>query len=220
MNPLTGRTTTFGFENVAEGPFQSSEDPLLAQNVPTNNGMRVRKLQAILALVDCREEDGGFHAVPGFQHYISTWAKENQRLCLKSNNSRDPTTVQISEDDPIREHVQCMPIRKGSLLIWDSRLPHGNYPNNSNRMRIIQYLHMAPIADEALRPFPLVQQDFPDTFQLTELGEKLYGFASWESAVAQKRFQETKNSEFLEQVNYERLVRDTMKFLCQKNKKN
>ncbi len=104
--------------------------------------MRVRKLQAILALVDCREEDGGFHAVPGFQHYIATWAKENEQLCIRSNQGEDPTTVQIPEDDPIREHIQHMPIRKGSLLVWNSCLPHGNYPNNSNRMRIIQYLHM------------------------------------------------------------------------------
>ncbi|CAF3981515.1 unnamed protein product, partial [Rotaria sp. Silwood1] len=65
-----------------------------------------------------------------------------------------------------------MPIRKGSLLVWDTRLPHGNYPNNSNQMRIIQYLHMAPIADEALRPFPLSKEDLPEAFQLTDLGEK------------------------------------------------
>jgi hypothetical protein len=220
MNPLTGRTTTYGFEHAAENHFQPSKDPLLAQNLPTNNGMRVRKLQAILALVDCREEDGGFHAVPGFQHYIATWAKENERVCLRSNQGGDPTTVQIPADDPMREHIQRMPIRKGSLLVWDSRLPHGNYPNNSNRMRIIQYLHMAPIADEALRSFPLTKEDLPESFQLTELGEKLYGFKSWESAVAQKRFRETKNSEFSARAGYERFVRHTMKDLCQKSKNN
>jgi ectoine hydroxylase-related dioxygenase (phytanoyl-CoA dioxygenase family) len=220
MNPLTGRATTFGYEHVAERHCQPSQDPLTAQNQPTNNGMRARKLQAVLALVDCRKEDGGFHAVPGFQHYIATWAKENEKVCLRSNYGGDPTTVQIPPDDPIREHIQCMPIRKGSLLVWDSRLPHGNYPNNSNQMRIIQYLHMAPVADEALRPFPLLQEDLPETFQLTELGEKLYGFQPWESAVAQKRFQEKRNPIFSEEANYDRLVRHTMKELWQKSKKN
>ncbi|UJR07141.1 hypothetical protein I4U23_011429 [Adineta vaga] len=212
MNPLTGRTTTYGFEHASESHFESSKNPLLAQNISTNNGMRVRKLQAILALVDCREEDGGFHAVPGFQHYITTWTKHNQNLCLRSNQSRDPTTVQIPADDSIREYIQRMPIRKGSLLVWDSRLPHGNYPNNSNRMRIVQYLHMAPIADEALRPFPLKKEDLPENFQLTNLGEKLYGFVPWESILAQKRFEETKNSRFEDEVNQERLTRDTTKF--------
>ncbi|CAF1548010.1 unnamed protein product [Rotaria magnacalcarata] len=220
MNPLTGRTTTYGFEYTAESHFEPSDDPLSAQNKSTNNGMRVRKLQAILALVDCRQQDGGFHAVPGFQHYIATWTKSNHKLCLRSNQSSDPTTVQIPWDDPIREHIQCMPIRKGSLLVWDSRLPHGNYPNSSNQMRIIQYLHMAPIADEALRPFPLLKEDLPETFQLTELGEKLYGFKSWESDLAQHRFQEQKNPEILCQVNYERLERAIMKDRCDTKTKN
>ena len=160
MNPLTGRASTFGFEHVAEGHFESSENPLHAKNIPTNNAMRKRKLQAILALVDCREEDGGFHAVPGFQHYIATWTRQNQDIYLCANHGGDPTTVQIPMNDPIRQHIQCMPIRKGSLLAWDSRLPHGNYSNNSNGMRIVQYLHMAPITDEAVRPFPLLKRDF------------------------------------------------------------
>jgi ectoine hydroxylase-related dioxygenase (phytanoyl-CoA dioxygenase family) len=116
--------------------------------------MSLRKLQAILALVDCLEEDGGFHAVPSCQNYITTWTNQNQQLCLHSNQSKDSITVQILTNDSIREHVQRMPIRKGSLLVWNSRLPHRNYPNHSNRMRIIQDLHMVPIAYEVLRPYP------------------------------------------------------------------
>ncbi|CAF1628982.1 unnamed protein product [Adineta ricciae] len=211
MNPLTGRSTTFGFESVAEGHFDSSSDPLTAQIKPTNNGMRVRKLQGILALVDCREEDGGFHAVPGFQHFIQTWTKKNQQLCIDTNHGGDPTTVQIPKDDPIRQYIQRMPIRKGSLLVWDTRLPHGNFPNNSNQMRIVQYLHMAPISDEAIRPYPLTKEDLPSEFRLSDLGEKLYGFKSWESSLAKKRFREERNPRVLETANFERQVRTVMK---------
>jgi len=220
MNPLTGRATTYGFENVGESHFDSSTDPFEAQNKPYNNGMRIRKLQGILALVDCREEDGGFHAVPGFQHFIQTWTKKNEQLCLDTNQSGDPTTVQIPKDDPIRQHIQRMPIRKGSLLIWDSRLPHGNFPNNSNRMRIVQYLHMAPVTDEAIRPFPLSKDDLPLKFHLTDLGRKLYGFKSWESNLAKKRFQEKRNSQVLERADYERQVRNVMKADFENNTKN
>ncbi|CAF1274188.1 unnamed protein product [Didymodactylos carnosus] len=208
MNPLTGRSTTYGFEHVAEGHFDASKNPLMAQNVPTNNGMRVRKLQGIVALADCREEDGGFHAVPGFQNFISTWTSQNQQVCLDANQGGDPTTIQIPKNDPIRKHIQRMPIRKGSLLVWDSRLPHGNFPNNSNRMRIVQYMHMAPVADEALRSFPLTKEDLPATFQLTELGEKLYGFKPWQSTRARKRFQEKRNPVVVEQASRERIARD------------
>ncbi len=211
MNPLTGRATTFGFEHVGEGHTESSPDPLQAQNQLGNNGMRIRKLQGILALVDCREEDGGFHAVPGFQHFIQTWTKQNEQLCLDSNRSGDPTTVQIPEDDPIRKHIQRMPIRKGSLLVWDSRLPHGNFPNNSSGMRIVQYLHMAPVADEAIRPYPLTKDDLPSNFQLTDLGEKLYGFKAWKSNTAKKRFREKRNPQILEQAEYGRQMRKAIK---------
>mgnify|MGYP001034898200 FL=1 len=211
MNPLTGRCTTYGFENVADSHFDSSEGPLNAQTKSTNNGMRIRKLQGIIALDDCREEDGGFHAVPAFQHFIQTWTKQNQQLCLDANQSGDPTTVQIPKDDPIREHIQRMPIRKGSLLIWDSRLPHGNYPNNSNHMRIVQYVHMAYASDEAIRPYPLTKDDLPEGFHLTNLGERLYGFKPWESDLAKKRFREKRNQRVLDQADFERQVRNTIK---------
>lgn len=218
MNPLTGRATTYGFENVAEGHTDRSENPLEAQQKPTNNGMYVRKLQGILALDDCREEDGGFHAVPGFQHFIRTWTKQNEQICLDSNDSMDPTTVQIPADDPIRQYIQRMPIRKGSLLVWDTRLPHGNYPNNSNRMRIVQYLHMAPIADQALRPYPISKEDLPAEFQLTELGGKLYGFQPWSSHLARRRFREKRNPRILEEVQYQREARKIMKTTIQGTK--
>lgn len=218
MNPLTGRATTYGFENVGESHNECSKDPFEAQNKSINNGMRIRKLQGILALADCREENGGFHAVPGFQHFIQTWTKQNEQVCLDSNKGGDPTTVQIPENDPIRQHIQRMPIRKGSLLVWDSRLPHGNYPNNSNAMRIVQYLHMAPVNDEAIRPYPLVKDDLPPNFQLTDLGNKLYGFQPWESNTAKKRFREERNSRILEQAEYERKVRNLVK--AESEKKN
>lgn len=210
MNPLTGRTTTYGFENVAEGHSVRSENPLKAQEKATNNGMRTRKLQGILALVDCRVEDGGFHAVPGFQHFIRTWTKQNEQICLNANQTFDPTTIQIPQDDPIRQHIQRMPIRKGSLLVWDSRLPHGNFPNNSNQMRIVQYLHMAPIADQALRPYPITKDDLPHQFHLSELGSKLYGFHPWSSSLARRRFREKRNPSVLEKVQYEREARHIM----------
>ncbi|CAF0719458.1 unnamed protein product [Adineta steineri] len=211
MNPLTGRATTYGFEHVGEGHFDSSKNPDAAINNPVNNGMRIRKLQGILALADCREEDGGFHAVPGFQHFIETWTKQNKQICIDANESGDPTTVQIPQDDPIRQYIQRMPIRKGSLLVWDSRLPHGNFPNNSSSMRIVQYLHMAPVNDEAIRSFPLSKDDLPSTFHLTDLGKKLYGFKSWESNIAKKRFREERNPQVLERVQYERNARNVIK---------
>jgi hypothetical protein len=86
-------------------------------------------------------------------------------------------------------------------------------------MRIVQYLHMAPVSDEALRPYPLSKNDLPNTFHLTHLGEKLYGFKSWESNLAKKRFREERNPRILDGAEYERQVRKVMKSEFEKNVK-
>lgn len=47
-------------------------------------------------------------------------------------------TCARAQDDPMRADIQRCPIRKGSLLIWSSYTPHGNYPNDSADPRMIQ----------------------------------------------------------------------------------
>ena len=39
-------------------------------------------------------------------------------------------------------------MRAGSLLIWDSRLPHGNYPNESSQFRMVQYITFFPAGEK------------------------------------------------------------------------
>lgn len=55
MNPYTNHVSAFGFEDKA---------------LKYGNGEEVLKVQGILALVDCTEKDGGFHAVPGFHKHV------------------------------------------------------------------------------------------------------------------------------------------------------
>jgi hypothetical protein len=78
-------------------------------------------------------------------------------------------------------HAQRAPIRAGDLLIWDARLLHCNYPNNSDRLRMVQYMQMKRADDPA---FSLLLQDrnlLPPEAELalTPLGERLLGFAPW-----------------------------------------
>ena len=37
-------------------------------------------------------------------------------------------------------------VPKGSLILWDRRLPHCNYPNDDNTFRIVEYIHYMPEA--------------------------------------------------------------------------
>lgn len=87
--------------------------------------------------------------------------------------------------DPIRNDIQKLPLRKGSLLIWHSAIPHGTFPNDSNRFRLIQYMKMAPASYPHVVPFYQSNSPFrpmypfPEDVQLTELGQKIYGFKPW-----------------------------------------
>ena len=77
---------------------------------------------------------------------------------------------------------------------------------------------MAPIADRAIRPFPLIKEDLPAEFHLTELGEKLYGFHPWSSPLARERFAEERNPKGIEQAAKERQSRRWIKEFFEKNK--
>lgn|SRR5690606_20495236 len=55
MNPYTQYTSSYGFTD---------------KELEYGNSEEVLKVQGILALVDCSEKDGGFHAVPGFHKHI------------------------------------------------------------------------------------------------------------------------------------------------------
>ena len=46
----------------------------------------------------------------------------------------------IPADDDMIQGGQEVPVREGSLIIWNSALPHSNYPNRSKNPRIVQYV--------------------------------------------------------------------------------
>eukprot|EP00761_Pharyngomonas_kirbyi_P003996 gb/GECH01004000.1/.p1 GENE.gb/GECH01004000.1/~~gb/GECH01004000.1/.p1 ORF type:complete len:134 (+),score=20.31 gb/GECH01004000.1/:1-402(+) len=106
------------------------------------------RVQGIISVKDCGPNDGGFHCVPGFHHYIRGWAHENRD---RFDPTMQDTTFQVPPNDPIRNHVQRMPMRAGILLIWNSMLPHGNFPNESENGRMVQYIKMAPLEDRAVK---------------------------------------------------------------------
>jgi hypothetical protein len=44
-----------------------------------------------------------------------------------------------------------VPARAGDLIVWDSRLPHGNSKNTSSEPRIAFYVMMRPIVEDLRR---------------------------------------------------------------------
>ena len=97
--------------------------------------------------------------------------------------------------------VETIEPRAGDLLIWNSQLPHGVSPNQSDRPRLAQYISMSPAQehnDEARQwrinswmhriapdgnPFPGDPRDWEQqhgtTAALSPLGRRLLGLDSW-----------------------------------------
>ncbi|CAF3887190.1 unnamed protein product [Rotaria sp. Silwood2] len=142
-------------------------------------------VQGLLALSDTNPNTGGFHCVPGFTHRFKQWSIDNE----KEHKCRGGL-VNVPEGDPIRNEIKQIHVQKGSFIVWDSRLPHGNFPNESDQFRIVQYITFQPAKEDDKRELTSridafhmrtlsskvdEQLDgFPEP-QLTELGEKIVG---------------------------------------------
>lgn len=120
-----------------------------------------RRVQGLIALTDNTPGRGGFMCVPGFHKRFDAWAAEHEESKTGATLQRrgmlarrGPTLV--PEGDPIFDELRIVTLRAGSLLLWDSRLPHQNYPNDStDAFRIVQYQRYTSAKDatrdEAMR---------------------------------------------------------------------
>lgn len=145
------------------------------------------RIQAVLALSDHTSTSGGFHCIPGFCGQFHRWAKENAEFRM------DSELVAVPTGDPIRRHIQRLPMRAGSACLWDSRTPHGNFPNASDKWRLCQYLGLHP-APHPSRQLGLVKTraDFmrledengrlPACAKETQRERRLIGLESYDSA--------------------------------------
>jgi len=138
------------------------------------------RIQSIIALTDHTATSGGFHCIPGFTHYFKTWAEEHEEI------KKYDCLVNFPDSDIKEKYTTKIFMRKGSILLWDSRTPHGNYPNESSGWRIVQYTGMFPVpyfepnAAQILETrktninqmFKYSKKPVP---QLTPLGKKILG---------------------------------------------
>lgn len=142
------------------------------------------RVQGTLALCDCGPRDGGFVCIPGAHANLRRWAhsQRDRRDDLPPvTNPLGPIQFHVPKDDLRRSNAQKVPVREGSLCIWNSKLPHANFPNDSPNMRIVMFIKMASALDTATRPIFTNPSLLPPVsqFQLTPLGRKLLGFGPW-----------------------------------------
>jgi len=145
--------------------------------------------QGLVALIGCPVAVGGFQTVPCFTNYLPKWTKDN--ISLKPDDLRG--SFKVPPGDPIQQYIQKIPLRKGELVVWDSRQAHSNYPNYSDKMRLYQFLRVLPATEQSEEkdshaPLRVIEQYKNDTFvpcipstfdYLSPLGKKLIGLKKW-----------------------------------------
>ena len=146
-------------------------------------------VQGVLYLSDTNEDQGGFQCVPGFHRRFPAWVETQP----SDRDARRPDLTDLE--------VKAIPANAGDFLIWHRLLAHGNGRNCSDKPRLAQYISMRPAdeenetyRDERIRmwrdrlspegkAFPgdprQLEQKYGKTAELTPLGEKLLGVASW-----------------------------------------
>ena len=139
-------------------------------------------VQGVLYLTDTPEDQGAWECVPGMFDEI----REGTR-----------TSVQWAENVD-RYEVERVAGKAGSLVIWDSRMPHGSGHNWTDVPRFTQYITMNPPGDESTRrervadwrtcrapahwrglPHQPDPEPWPAPAVLTMLGERVLGARPW-----------------------------------------
>ena len=147
------------------------------------------RVQAVLALADTAESQGGFQCVPELYRDLARWIAGQPA----DRNPRKPDLTGYT--------ITKVPMQAGDLVIWSTLMPHGNGHNVSDRPRLAQYITMAPAQEDNEearqtrvrcweKNLPPPGKAFPGDprkleeqrgrpAELTALGRKLIGLDRW-----------------------------------------
>lgn len=137
------------------------------------------RIQALVAISNHTKTSGGFHCLPGFHQKFGAYAAAHLA------DRREGDLIDVA-DECLKQKLCKVTLRPGSLLIWDSRLPHGNWPNNDESFRMVFYMgcHVALQNAELQRRMKLLGSAMIPSegsqIVLSDLGKRLFGQLDWE----------------------------------------
>ena len=122
------------------------------------------RVQGLLSISDCKAERGGFHCVKSFRgERFFQWARDNEEYG-KREDIVGRNFVEVPDDDPMRSETIQVPMRAGSLLIWDSQLPHGCVRSSPSAIQSVLMTALANNLFVLFRGFLLgPNSNFPNT---------------------------------------------------------
>jgi len=137
------------------------------------------KIQGLINFADNLTEDGGIQIVPGFHKHIAEWVESTRESMGKRFG--DKNSFIVLPECWATQGAQRIPMRAGSLLLWDSRMPHGSAPNDSSCPRLCQFIKMFPAQKLNENRCAVVSKRVQESgCKVSELGKKLFGLAPWE----------------------------------------
>ena len=120
------------------------------------NTNKWRPIQCFVSLTDnLQANTGGFEAVlGGFHRTFDEWARtRNMDSTSENGTAADPapclgeyTHIRPKEDMHVMKRVCHIPVKAGSAVFWDNRIPHANaYRNDNNTLaRAVVYASFLP----------------------------------------------------------------------------
>lgn len=119
-----------------------------------------RPIQCFVSLTDNLEaHTGGFEAAKGFHREFDSWAASRPPMRVRQNHcdgSKSAAIVEApcvgqyshirpTEDREVIDRVQHIPVRAGSAVFWDNRIPHANaYKHLGLHPRAVVYCSFLP----------------------------------------------------------------------------
>jgi ectoine hydroxylase-related dioxygenase (phytanoyl-CoA dioxygenase family) len=128
-----------------------------------------RHVQCVLNFEDNRDDDGGTVLVPGFHRCIQSWCEPKLDLLPSDVPDIDGAAtvtpppligrfsdfvprhpipwLNLPASNPLLPFAQRIPMRAGSVLIWDQTVVHGSSPNTgTGQCRMAQFVKAFPAA--------------------------------------------------------------------------
>lgn len=107
-------------------------------------------MQGLLGLSPASASSGGFVTVPGFHREFAAWG----RRCPEGSvpkRTRATVPFPVPLDDEMQGRRRKILVPRGALLVWDSRMPHENFPNEGEGWRCVQYVTAKRLSPDVLR---------------------------------------------------------------------
>lgn len=124
---------------------EHAESKALALHVDQNPKIHksFKTVQGVIALADCPVERGTFVAAVGSRNHFLEY---KQHAPDKGEYVELPKNLNGALW--IEERLQAFPLRKGDMVLWDSRTTHANTENISQDIRYVAYVAAGPAREQ------------------------------------------------------------------------